>query len=84
MPVASAPSAGVVVSLYGDHPAKQLDPMKTETTAITRQSMAGTVIVGDQRLSVNQALAAITLNAGKLLRQEMQLGLSKSVKRPNS
>ncbi|WP_238705076.1 amidohydrolase [Parasedimentitalea marina] len=74
MPTASAQSAGVVITLHGDHPATPLDPMQTMATSITRQSLSGNVIAGDQALSAEQALAAMTLNAAKQLGQETQLG----------
>ncbi|WIY24845.1 amidohydrolase [Parasedimentitalea psychrophila] len=74
MPVANAQSAGVVVTLHGDHPATSLDPMQTLATAITRKSLNGMVVAADQSLSARQALAAMTLNAAKQLGQETQFG----------
>jgi predicted amidohydrolase YtcJ len=60
---ASAVAAGLRVSLHGDPPATGENPLRNMSVAVTRRSREGRVFAPEERLTVDQALRAQTIDA---------------------
>ncbi|MEH6495292.1 MAG: amidohydrolase family protein, partial [Pseudomonas marincola] len=75
MPVKSAFDKGLIVTLHGDHPSTPIDPFLTLQTATTRLSRSGQTISGEnEKISIYQALQAMTINAATQLGQDAEIG----------
>lgn len=75
MPVASALRVGHRVSLHSDNPATPLDAMRVLQTAVERRTRGRNAVVGaDQRISAEQALRAMTIDAAWQLGLEDEVG----------
>ncbi len=75
MPVGSALRAGHRASLHSDNPATPLDPMRVLQTAVARRTRERQIVVGaDQRISAEQALRAMTIDAAWQLGLEDEVG----------
>ncbi|WP_327669589.1 MULTISPECIES: amidohydrolase [unclassified Streptomyces] len=71
---ASALRAGVPLSLHCDTPVTPLDPLATASYAVTRRTAGGPVLGTDERISVHQALHAVTLGAAFQLKMDHEVG----------
>lgn len=70
----SALDAGVHVALHSDAPVTPLGPLFTAWAAVNRQTMTGKVLGEQQRITVAEALHAITLGAAYTLRLDSEIG----------
>jgi predicted amidohydrolase YtcJ len=71
---ATALREGVRISLHCDTPVTPLDPLATAGHAVTRRSSSGRVIGEEERITVPQALEAVTLGAAYQLRMDAEVG----------
>lgn len=65
---------GVPVALHSDFAMAPAAPLFLAWTAITRQTLSGQVFAPTERLTLEQALKAITIDAAYILRLEDKLG----------
>ncbi|GAB7066356.1 amidohydrolase [Mycobacterium hodleri] len=63
MPVGSALATGMRVSLHNDPPVTPEEPLRNISVAATRQAPSGRVLGPEQRITVEQAIQAQTLDA---------------------
>ncbi len=70
----SALDAGVNMAIHSDAPVTPLGPLFTAWTAVNRQTMTGRVLGEAQRISVGEALYAITLGAAYTLKLDHEIG----------
>lgn len=71
---ASALAAGVPLAIHSDAPVTPLGPLFTAWCAVNRITPKGRVLGPQERLSVPQALHAITLGAAWTLRMDHEIG----------
>lgn len=71
---ASALSAGVPLAIHCDAPVTPLGPLFTAWCAVNRVTPKGRVLGESQRISVAQALRAITLGAAYTLKLDHEIG----------
>ena len=71
---------GVPVALHSDFAMAPAAPLFLAWTAITRQTQSGKVFGPDERLTLDQAMKAITIDAAYILRLEDKLGSIESGK----
>jgi predicted amidohydrolase YtcJ len=74
-----APLGGLVrrnvpVSLHSDFPMAPAEPLVLAWTAITRETIAGKVFAPEERLTLDQGLKAVTIDAAYILHLEDKLG----------
>ena len=82
MPLQSALEAGLDVTVHGDHPATPIDPFRTLKTAVDRMSFSGkTVSAPNEKISRQDALRAMTLNAAIQLGEGDEIGSIEKGKR---
>ena len=75
MPVGSAFANGHRATLHADSPGTRIDPLRLMQTAMLRHAEQGNALIGpDQRISIEQALQAITINAAWQLGVEQDRG----------
>ena len=74
MPVGTAVAAGHRVSLHADSPMYPPEPFRLMRTAVTRRTRLGESIAPAERISVNQALRAVTIDAAWQLFRERDVG----------
>lgn len=74
MPLASAIRFDHKLSLHSDSPMYPPNPLLTVKTAVTRQSSSGTVYGPDQRISVADAIRAVTIHAAWQMHADNQIG----------
>jgi len=74
VPSGSATARGMRVSYHCDAPMTWPDALKCLYVAVTRKTMKGAVLGGDQRVSMAQALRALTVDAAYHLRMEHEIG----------
>ena len=72
--VRAALDAGVNVAIHSDAPVTPMGPLFTAWCAVTRQTMSGRVLGAQQRISVEEALHAITLGAAYTLKLDRDIG----------
>jgi hypothetical protein len=70
----SALAAGVALSIHSDAPVTPLGPMHVAWCAVNRVTPKGRVLGESERLSVPQALHAITLGAAWTLKLDQEIG----------
>ncbi|WP_024442617.1 amidohydrolase [Mycobacterium sp. UM_WGJ] len=63
MPAASAVATGMRISLHNDAPVTPEEPLRNISVAATRVAPSGRVLAPDERLTVEQAIRAQTLDA---------------------
>ncbi|MGV0626973.1 amidohydrolase [Mycolicibacter minnesotensis] len=63
MPAASAVAAGMRISLHNDPPVTPEEPLRNISVAATRRAPSGRVLAPEERLTVEQAIRAQTLDA---------------------
>jgi predicted amidohydrolase YtcJ len=78
---ASALAAGVPLAIHSDAPVTPLGPLFTAWCAVNRVTPKGRVLGSDERISVPQALHAITLGAAWTLKMEQEIGSIEAGKR---
>lgn len=74
LPIGSAMRAGASASLHSDHPMFSSTPMAMIQTAVTRRSKEGERIAGDQAISVQDALRAMTQTPAWQVHEEANTG----------
>lgn len=72
---------GMPLALHSDSPMAPLDPLRVAWAAVNRQTLSGDVIGPSQRLTVEQALRAVTVDAAWILRMENDIGSIRTGKR---
>ncbi len=77
----SALDAGVHVAIHSDAPVTPMAPLFTAWCAVNRQTMAGRTLGEAQRISVSEALYAITMGAAHTLKMESEVGSIETGKR---
>jgi predicted amidohydrolase YtcJ len=70
----SALRAGVPISLHSDSPITPLDPLATASYAASRRTSSGQVLGEHERISVPEALHAMTLGAAYMLKMDHEVG----------
>jgi predicted amidohydrolase YtcJ len=65
---------GVPVALHSDFAMAPASPLLLAWTAVSRQTQSGQVFGAEERLSVDQAMQAITIDAAYILKLEDRLG----------
>jgi predicted amidohydrolase YtcJ len=73
-PAGSAQRMGIPFSLHSDASVTPVDPLFSMWTATARKTMSGRVLGEGERISVPQALHAVTLGAAYLLGQDDKKG----------
>jgi len=73
-PMASAMRLGLHCSNHNDFSVTPIEPMRMVQTAMQRRSRSGTVLGEGERVSAEQALMALTLEAAWQLREETSKG----------
>lgn len=73
-PTASALAKDIPFTIHLDTPVVPMNPMLLVWTAVNRLSSSGAVIGADQRISVEQALRAVTIDAAWQIHQEKDRG----------
>lgn len=72
--VRSALDAGLTVAIHSDAPVTPMGPLFTAWCAVNRQTMTGRILGQTQRISVPDALFAITLGAARTLKLDAEIG----------
>ena len=70
----AALEAGVHLAIHSDAPVTPLGPLFTAWCAVTRQTMTGQTLGEAQKITVPEALYAITLGAAYTLRLDAEIG----------
>ena len=73
-PAGSAQRLGIPFSLHSDASVTPVDPLFAMWAATTRKTMSGRVLGPDERITIPQALHAVTLGAAYLLQQDDRKG----------
>ncbi|MEP9352380.1 amidohydrolase [Xanthobacter sp. KR7-65] len=73
-PAGSAQRLGIPFSLHSDASVTPVNPLFSMWTAVARKTMSGQVLGESERLTIPQALHAVTLGAAYLLGQEDRKG----------
>ncbi len=75
MPIGSAIRAGHMPSIHTDNPATPIGPFRAIRTAVTRKTRdAGEVLGADERITIAEALKAMTINAAWQMFEEKERG----------
>jgi predicted amidohydrolase YtcJ len=74
MPLGAARRAGLPVALHSDLPMAPAQPLALVSAAVNRLTLTGRVAGPEQRLGVEDALAAVTINAAYALRLDNEIG----------
>ncbi|KAA0916836.1 amidohydrolase [Aquicoccus porphyridii] len=72
---------GVHVAIHSDAPVTPLGPLFTAWCAVNRQTMSGRVLGEAQRISVGEALYAVTMGAAYTLKMDAEVGSIEAGKR---
>jgi len=70
----SALDAGVNVAIHSDAPVTPMGPLYTAWCAVNRKTMSGRTLGEKERISVDEALRAITLGAAYTLKLDAEIG----------
>jgi len=73
-PLASAKKHGITFALHSDAPITAINSLRMIQTAVERKSFSGEVLGENERISVYDALKAVTKDAVYLLREEDKKG----------
>jgi predicted amidohydrolase YtcJ len=74
MPAGSATRLGMRVSYHSDAPMTEPDPLLAIQTAVTRRTATGAVLGEHQRVSLEEALRAMTLDAAYHIGMDREVG----------
>jgi predicted amidohydrolase YtcJ len=74
VPSGSVVAAGVPLAFHSDFPMAPASPMLLAWAAATRTTARGQVVAPDERISLDEALRAVTINAAYQIRMEDQIG----------
>ena len=75
MPLGSAFAVGHTASIHTDNPATPVDPFRVISTAVTRKTKdRGDILGPNERVTINDALKAVTINAAWQLFEDDQRG----------
>jgi predicted amidohydrolase YtcJ len=74
MPAGSAVAAGMRISLHNDPPVTPEEPLRNISVAVTRTAPSGRVLAAEERLTVEQAIRAQTIDAAWQLFSEDVVG----------
>jgi len=77
----SALDAGVAMAIHSDAPVTPMGPLFTASCAVNRKTMSGRVLGPAQRITVDEALRAITLGAAYTLKMDAEVGSIETGKR---
>ena len=66
--------AGVPFALHSDYTMAPAEPLRSAWVAVNRVAQSGAVFCENERVSVHQAMQAITINAARMLGQENEIG----------
>jgi len=80
LPIGSAYRKGIKFSLHADQPMFDSNPFKLIQTAVERKTKSGDVIGEDQRISVLQAIKALTIDAAWQIDMDDRIGSLKKGK----
>ncbi|NYT64336.1 amidohydrolase, partial [Alcaligenaceae bacterium] len=80
MPIGSASRAGMRISYHSDAPMTEPDPLLSIQTAVTRLTATGEVLGAHQRVSIDDALRAMTIDAAYHIGMEHEVGCGGQVK----
>ncbi len=70
----SALDAGVRLAIHSDAPVTPMGPLFTAWCAVNRRTMSGATLGPEQRISVDEALHAITMGAAFTLKMDDEVG----------
>ncbi len=73
-PAGSAVAAGVRISLHNDSPVTPVEPLRNISVAVTRTAPSGRVLAPEERLTVEQAIRAQTIDAAWQLLSDDVIG----------
>lgn len=73
-PAASALARGIPVSIHSDSPITPLGPLHVAWCAVSRQTATGQTLGAQERISIQQALEAITITAAWQLGMDDEIG----------
>ena len=73
----------IIVALHSDMPMAPASPLLLMHSAVNRNNLAGKVAGPEQRISANNALRAVTINAAYILRLEKMYGSIEAEKYAN-
>lgn len=71
---ATALAAGVPIALHCDTPVTPLDPLATVSYAVNRITPTGELLGGDERISVYDAIEAVTLGGAYTIKMDSEVG----------
>jgi len=74
VPLGGLAKRHVPVALHSDFPMAPAEPLFLAWTAATRETMSGKVFSPDERLTLDQAIRAVTIDAAYILNMETRLG----------
>ena len=80
-PFATAQRLGVRYAMHSDAPVTPIGPLFTAWCAVERRTAAGRILGEHERISVEQALRAITLGAAYTLKMDHEVGSIETGKR---
>lgn len=73
-PLGGLARRNVPVALHSDFPMAPAEPLFLAWTAASRETMSGKVFAPAERLSLDQAIRAVTIDAAYMINMESQLG----------
>jgi predicted amidohydrolase YtcJ len=76
----SALDAGLCLGIHSDAPVTPLGPLFTAWCAVNRKTMSGKTLGEAQKISVGEALSAITMGAATTLKMDHEIGSIKTGK----
>ncbi len=74
VPIGEVSASGVPISFHSDMPMAPAQPLFLVWSAVTRATVSGRIAGPEQRLTVEQSLRAVTIDAAQSLRMERQVG----------
>jgi predicted amidohydrolase YtcJ len=73
-PLGGVANRGIPVGLHSDFPMAPARPLFLAWCAATRETMSGTVLAPNERLTLDQAMRAVTIDAAYMLNMEDSIG----------
>jgi len=78
--IGSAKKAGLKYAMHADQPMFESKPLRLIQTAVERKTTAGEIIATDQRITIIDALKAMTINGAYSINMEDEIGSLKEGK----